>query len=72
MIYNSGNDTIIQPPEYRERTVTNTLINLIIGLLVGASALWFLIVPAKTQKINNEANKKIVEYSDKVATQQRR
>ena len=69
MIYNSGNDTIIQPPEYRERTVTNTLINLIIGLLVGASALWFLIVPAKTQKINNEANKKIVEYSDKVATQ---
>lgn len=69
VIYNSGNDTIIQPPEYRERTVTNTLINLIIGLLVGASALWFLIVPAKTQKINNEANKKIVEYSDKVATQ---
>lgn len=69
VMYKSGNDLIIQPPEYREKTVTNTLINLIIGLLVGASALWFLIVPAKTQKINQEANKKVVEYSDKVATQ---
>ena len=68
-VYKSGNDTIIQPPEYREKTVTNTLINLIIGLLIGASALWFLIVPAKTQKINNAANKKVAEYSDKMATQ---
>ena len=55
--------------EYRERTVTNTLINLIIGLLVGASALWFLVVPAQNQRINQKANQKVVEYSDKVATQ---
>lgn len=66
--YQSGNDIIIQPPEYRERTITNTLVNLVIGLLVGAAALWFLIVPAKTQKINHEANQKIVEYSGKMAT----
>lgn len=69
VIYRSGNDTVIQPMEYRERTVTNTLINLIIGLLVGASALWFLVVPAQTQRINQKANQKVVEYSDKVATQ---
>ena len=60
---------VIQPMEYRERTVTNTLINLIIGLLVGASALWFLVVPAQNQRINQKANQKVVEYSDKVATQ---
>lgn len=69
LMYYSGNDLIIQPPEYKEKTVTNTLINLIIGLLVGASALWFLVVPAKTQKINQEANQKVAEYSGKVATQ---
>lgn len=68
-VYQSGNDTIIQPPEYRERTVTHTLINLIIGLLVGAAALWFLIVPAKTQKINQEANRKVIAYSEKAAAQ---
>lgn len=68
VVYRSGNDTIIQPPEYREKSITNTLVNLVLGLLVGAAALWFLVVPAKTQKINQEANKKVVEYSDKMAT----
>lgn len=68
VIYRSGNDTIIQPPEYREKSITNTLVNLVLGLLVGAAALWFLVVPAKTQKINQAANKKVVEYSDKMAT----
>lgn len=69
MVYKSGNDYIIQPPEYREKTITSTLVNLILGLLVGAAALWFLIVPAKTQKINQEANQKVVEYSGKMAAQ---
>ena len=68
MVYQSGNDTIIQPPEYREKSVTNTLVNLVLGLLVGAAALWFLIVPAKTQRVNQEANRKIAEYSGKMAT----
>lgn len=67
MVYKSGNDTIIQPPEYREKSITNTLVNLILGLIVGAAALWFLIVPAKTQKINHDANQKIAEYSGKMA-----
>ncbi|MGN0358191.1 MAG: tetratricopeptide repeat protein [Blautia sp.] len=69
LIYQSGNDLVIQPMEYRDKTVNNTLINLIIGLLVGASALWFLIVPGQTQRINQKANEKVAEYSDKVATQ---
>lgn len=66
--YKSGNETIIRPPEFREKSITNTLVNLVLGLIVGAAALWFLIVPAKTQKINQEANQKIVEYSGKMAT----
>lgn len=70
IVYKSGNDTIIQPPEYKEKSITNTLVNLLLGLLVGAAALWFLIVPAKTQKINQEANKKVVEYSGKMASQE--
>ena len=68
-VYRSSHDAVIQPALHRERTITNTLVNLIIGLLVGAAALWFLIVPARTQKINEEANKKVVEYSDKMAAQ---
>ena len=37
VVYRSGNDTIIQPPEYREKSITNTLVNLVLGQLVGAS-----------------------------------
>lgn len=69
MIYKSGNDYVIQPPEYKEKTITNALVNIVIGLLVGAAALWFLIVPAVTQKVNHDANEKIVEYSGKMAAQ---
>lgn len=68
-VFYSGSDLVIQPPAFRESSTIATLLNLGFGLIVGAAALWFLIVPAKTQKINGEANQKIVEYSDKVATQ---
>lgn len=68
-VYRSSYDAVIQPAEYREKTITNTLVNLIIGLLIGAAALWFLIVPARTQKINEAANQKVVEYSNKMASQ---
>lgn len=69
VIYKSGNDYVIQPAEYKEKTITGMLVNMILGLLVGAAALWFLVVPAVTQKINHEANQKVVEYSQKMAAQ---
>lgn len=69
LIYKSGNDIVIQPPEFREKTITNTLVNLVLGLVVGAAALWFLVVPAITQNVNETANKKVVEYSNQMATQ---
>ena len=69
LIYRSGNDIVIQPPEFREKTITNTLVNLVLGLVVGAAALWFLVVPAITQNVNEAANKKVVDYSNQMATQ---
>lgn len=69
LIYKSGNDVVIQPPEFREKTITNTLVNLVLGLVVGAAALWFLVVPAITQNANEEANQRVVEYSNQMATQ---
>lgn len=69
LIYRSGNDIVIQPPEFREKTITNTLVNIVLGLVVGAAALWFLVVPAITQNVNEEANQKVVDYSNQMATQ---
>ena len=69
LIYRSGNDVVIQPPEFREKTITNTLVNLVLGLVVGAAALWFLVGPAITQNVNEAANQKVVDYSNQMATQ---
>lgn len=68
-VYYYGNDLVIQPPAFRESSTVATLLNLGFGLVVGAALLWFLIVPGKIQKVNQEANQKVVEYSDQVASQ---
>ena len=49
--------------------MTATLLNLGFGFLVGALLVWFLLVPANTQKINREANEKVVSYSNTMASQ---
>lgn len=67
--YVSGNDTIIQPPTFRESSGTATLFNLGIGVLVGALVVGFLVVPAVKQSINRSANEKVVEYSNTMASQ---
>lgn len=67
--YQSDNDLVIQPPTFRESSMAATLLNLGFGFLVGACLVWFLMVPANTQKINREANEKVVSYSNTMATQ---
>ena len=67
--YVSGNDTIIQPPTFRESSSMATLLNLGIGVLVGACVVGFLVVPAVKQGINRSANEKVVEYSNTMASQ---
>lgn len=60
---------VIVPPTFRESSVFATLLNLGFGLVIGAFVVWFLVVPANTQKINRESNKKVTEYSNAMATQ---
>lgn len=67
--YVSDNDLVIQPPAFRETSMAVTLLNLAFGFLVGALLVWFLLVPANTQKINREANEKVVDYSNTMASQ---
>lgn len=68
--YISGNDTVIQPPTFRESSAIATMLNIGVGLLVGACMVWFLVVPAKSQRINREANERVVTYSEKMASQE--
>lgn len=67
--YRSDNEIVIQPPTFRESSLATTLLNLVFGFFVGACLIWFLVVPANTQKINREANEKVVNYSESMASQ---
>lgn len=68
--FRSGNDIVIQPPTYRENSIGATVLTFVAGILIGGAALWFLIVPAQTQKIHQEANEQIQEYSDAIASKE--
>ncbi len=44
-----------------------SILNLIVGILIGAAAIWFLFIPAMTNSINREADEKISRYSSDMA-----
>jgi len=67
--YRSGNDTIIQPTvRFRENTGLSHVINILIGLAVGAAVVWFLVVPGYRQSLKSEMNKAAIATSEEVAT----
>lgn len=65
--YKVGNDTVIQPKEFKENTGMSTVINIIIGLVLGAALVWFVVLPAKISLTQSEADKEIKQYSEQVA-----
>ena len=67
--YITENDIVVQPPAFRESSLAATLLNIGVGFLVGACLVGFLLVPANTQRINREANERIVGYSNTMASQ---
>lgn len=66
--YNLGNETIIQPvsASLKDNAAVLTIINIVIGVVVGAAVVWFLIAPAVNQKRNEAANKNIVSLSEEI------
>ena len=51
--YNLGNETIIQPAAtLRDNAAVMTVVNILIGMVVGAAVVWFLIAPAVINILN--------------------
>lgn len=69
--YNIGNETIIQPATsvFKENSGLHTFVNVIIGVLVGAAVMWFLIMPAVSVQRQKKLNEQVVDFSDRIATQ---
>ena len=69
--YKLGNETIIKPVETKdpEKGMAFTIVNIVIGLVIGAAVMWFLIMPAVNESQTREKNESIVEASNQIASQ---
>lgn len=66
--YSSGNDTIIQPANLRDNTGVMMIVNILVGLLIGVTATWFLIVPNIRQGLQKDTNAAVSEANDTIAS----
>lgn len=64
--YQSGNDTIIQPTNFKDTSPLMTILNLIIGVVIGVLLTWFLIVPNVRQSSVSEARKAELEANNEL------
>lgn len=70
MPYKIGNESFLRPviEIMRDNSPKATIINIIVGIIVGAAAIWFLVMPAVNQAQADKLNKEVVKYSDQIAT----
>ena len=62
--YQSGNETIIMPNRFQDYSLGSTLVYLLIGLIVGAAVIGFLVVPGVESKAKQELKAQLVEAND--------
>lgn len=66
--YQSDNEIIIQPMGVKEpkRSGAGTLLNIGIGLCIGAAAMYFLVVPAVRTNVQNEAKAEVAQIGNQI------
>lgn len=65
----SGNDVIVPISTYKEPSNgAITIINILLGVVIGAALIWFLIIPARYRGMTEEYNNTIAEYSEKLSS----
>lgn len=64
----SGNDVILPRNSYKEPSSgVFTVVYILLGVVIGAALIWFLIVPAKLQSSQHENNDTIKKYSEQLS-----
>ena len=59
-------DDVILPPTYKENTGRQSIINIGIGLILGAVMIFFLVIPARERSLNYEHNQEMLSYTDRL------
>ena len=68
--YSLGNETIIQPRRSGIRDMAQQLAfaNILIGVVLGAAVIWFLVAPAVNQNRSEKLNNQMRAYSEQINT----
>lgn len=66
--YQSGNETIIQPRYLKDNSAVGTIINMVIGIVIGIAITGFLIVPGVRRDVQNEAKEEVLEANNTIAS----
>jgi len=66
--YQSGNETIIMPSRFQDYSLGSTLGYLLIGLVIGALAIGFLVVPGVQSSAKREAKEALAEAEATIAS----
>ena len=68
--YKLGNETIIQPISalHKESLTRRSVLWGLLGIVIGAAIVWFLITPTVRQKVTDKTNKEMIAYSEQIAT----
>jgi len=59
-------DDIIIPPSYKENTGLQSVLNILVGLLMGAAVIFFLVLPASRESINRRHNQELQRYMEQL------
>ena len=66
--YQSGNETIIQPKYLKETSAFGTIINMVIGIVIGVAITAFLVVPGVRSIAQQEAKKEVLEANNTISS----
>jgi TolA-binding protein len=66
--YQSGNETIIQPRYLKENSAFTTVINVIIGLVIGVAVTCFLVVPGVRHSVQESSKSQVLEANNTIAS----
>ena len=66
--YQSGNEMIIMPSRFQEYSLGGSLGYLLLGLIIGALAIGFLVVPNVENKVKQEMKDQIVQMNETLSS----
>ncbi len=62
-------DDIILPPTYKENTGWQSILNIVVGVLLGGALIFFLVVPTYRMQLNEEHNERLQLELEKINQQ---